>query len=105
MFSASCRLFSSPFKGQNGAPTYFKDVIFAMMRTQLGNFTLAQDQYSAVPTTTAYLQFAKDNNFAPESTTLPSGVQAHWIGSQRAKNLIVYFHGEFTDILATQRLT
>lgn len=91
--SASGRLVTSPFKGSNGSNTYFKDVMFAMFRTQLGNLDLAQDRYMNVATTPTYLQFAKDNGFTPESITLPSGAQAHWFGSSSVKKVIVYFHG------------
>ncbi|KAF2189098.1 alpha/beta hydrolase fold domain-containing protein [Zopfia rhizophila CBS 207.26] len=93
MLSASVRLWTSPFKGQKGAQNYFKDVIFAMMRTQLANLNLAQDRYLNPLTTPTYMQFAKDKEFAPESITLPDGAQAHWIGSKNAKKLIVYYHG------------
>jgi hypothetical protein len=67
--------------------------MFAMFRTQLGNLNLAQDRYMNGTTTPAYLQFAKDNGFAPESMTLPSGTQAHWFGSSSAKKVIIYLHG------------
>jgi hypothetical protein len=67
--------------------------MFAMVRTQLGNNTLAQDRYSSTPTTTAYLQVAEKQGFAPESITLPSGTQAHWIGNKNARKVLVYFHG------------
>ncbi|KAF2705742.1 alpha/beta hydrolase fold domain-containing protein [Pleomassaria siparia CBS 279.74] len=94
VLSASTRAWISPFKGQNGAPTYFKDVFFSMMRTQLGALNIAQDRYlNPSNTTPTYLKFAKDNGFAPESITLPSGTQAHWIGSKSAKQVIIYFHG------------
>lgn len=93
MGSASGRLVTSPFKGSNGSNTYFKDVMFAMFRTQLGNLNLAQDRYMNGTTTPIYLQFAKDNGFTPESITLPSGAQAHWFGSSSVKKVIVYFHG------------
>jgi acetyl esterase/lipase len=64
-----------------------------MLRTQLGNFGLAEDRYMNGTTTPIYVKYAKDNDFAPESITLPSGTQAHWIGSSRAKKVVVYFHG------------
>jgi hypothetical protein len=95
--SASGRAITSPFKGSNGSNTYFKDVAFAMLRTQLGNFTLAQDRYMNGTTTPAYLQYAKDHDFTPESITLPSGPQAHWFGSSSAKKVLVYLHGTMPD--------
>ena len=65
-----------------------------MMRTQLGGTNIAQDRYMNPPSTTpTYLKYAKDNKFAPESITLPSGTQAHWIGNKNAKQIIIYFHG------------
>jgi acetyl esterase/lipase len=67
--------------------------MFALTRTQLGNLDIASERYMGGTTTSTYLKYAKDNNFTPESITLPSGVQAHWFGSSSAKKLIVYFHG------------
>lgn len=68
--------------------------MFAMFRTQLGNLDLAQDRYMNGPSSTPnYLQYAEQHNFTPESVTLPSGVQAHWLGSKNAKKVLVYLHG------------
>ncbi|KAF2264859.1 alpha/beta-hydrolase [Lojkania enalia] len=64
-----------------------------MTRTQLGSLDLAQDRYMSPMTTPTYLKFAKDNGFAPESSTLPSGTLAHWLGNKNAKNVILYYHG------------
>lgn len=65
-----------------------------MMRTQLGSLNLAQDRYmNPSNTTPTYLAFAKDNGFAPESITLPSGTQAHWFGNKSAKQVVIYYHG------------
>ncbi|KAF2111572.1 Alpha/Beta hydrolase protein [Lophiotrema nucula] len=91
--AASARLWISPFKGQKGAHNYFKDVMFTMMRSQLGSLTLAQDRYVDVPTTTAYEKFAEATGFTPHSITLPSGILAHWIGDSAAKKVLVYYHG------------
>ena len=93
MAAASARLWISPFKGQTGAQNYYKDVRFAMMRSQLGSLNLAQDRYMNGYSTPAYEKFAKDNGFEPQSITLPSGTQAHWLGNPKAKKTIVWFHG------------
>jgi hypothetical protein len=69
--------------------------MFAMLREQLGSQTLAQDRYLNPSTTDVYLKFAKDKRFTPESVTLASGIQAHWIGSNNARKVILYFHGKF----------
>ncbi|KAF1999871.1 alpha/beta-hydrolase [Amniculicola lignicola CBS 123094] len=91
--AASVRLWTSPFKGSKGAHTYFKDVMFSMIRTQLGSLNLAQDRYLNPLTTPTYLKYCKDNGITPDSITLPSGVQAHWLGDRSAKKTILYFHG------------
>ena len=70
--------------------------MFAMMRSQLGNMTLAQGRYIHRLTTPVYLSFAKDKGFPPDSITLSDGVQAHWIGNKNAQKTIVYFHGTTT---------
>jgi hypothetical protein len=69
--------------------------MFAMLREQLGSQTLAQDRYLNPSTTDVYLKFAKDKRFIPESVTLASGIQAHWIGNSNARKVILYFHGKF----------
>jgi len=44
-------------------------------------------------TTHTYNSLAKKKNFTPQSTDLPSGVQAHWLGDRNAQVTLVYFHG------------
>ncbi|KAI8932091.1 hypothetical protein NX059_010976 [Plenodomus lindquistii] len=91
--SVSKRLVTSPFKGDNGANTYFKDVALAGLRTSLANYDLAADRYLNGNTMSNYLKYAKDNDFAPETTTLPLGEHMLWIGSKTATKVLVYFHG------------
>lgn len=78
--------------------------MFAMMRSQLGNMTLAQGRYIHPLTTPVYLSFAKDKGFPPDSITLSDGVQAHWIGNKNAQKTIVYFHGGGYVMSATPAL-
>ncbi|EON69714.1 hypothetical protein W97_08974 [Coniosporium apollinis CBS 100218] len=87
------RMVVSPFKGKNGAPTYFKDVMYAMLRAQLGNMTIPEQKYLYPPTTATYLQVAKEKGFQPDSVVLPDGIQAHWLGPRSKEKVIVYFHG------------
>jgi acetyl esterase/lipase len=92
--SALQRSLISPFKGTNGSNTYYKDIMLAMLRTNLGNLNLDQDRYiNGGSSTPIYLKHAKKHNFAPESITLPSGTQAHWFGHKSAKKVFVFFHG------------
>lgn len=92
--AATSRAFVSPFKGSNGASSYFKDVAFAAFRTHLGNLDLAQDRYvTSTNSTPVYHQYCKSQNLTPSSITLPSGIQAHWLGNKDAQKVLVYFHG------------
>jgi hypothetical protein len=93
VFAALTRLCTSPFKGQKGHPKYFKDVVFAAMRTQLRGMTIAQTRLLNKSSTEAYYNYTKLNKFTPESIDLPNGVQAHWLGDKNAAVTIVYFHG------------
>lgn len=96
--AASARLWTSPFKRQRGAHNYFKDVLFQLMRTQLGNLNLDQEIYSRVSTTEAYLGFCKDHGITPESVTLSSGTQAHWLGNKNAKRVLLWLHGTVSTV-------
>lgn len=55
--------------------------------------TVAQTRLSSKSTTEAYYEYAKLNNFAPESLDLPNGLQAHWLGDKNAATTLVDFHG------------
>lgn len=64
------------------------------MRAQLGNLHLADDRYLNGGSTTAnYAEYANKHKFAPNSLTLTSGTQAHWLGRSDAAKVLVYFHG------------
>ncbi|KAH6642339.1 Alpha/Beta hydrolase protein [Boeremia exigua] len=92
--AATGRAFASPFKGPNGASTYFKDIAVAAFRTHLGNLSLAQDRYlSSTTSTPVYLQHCTSRKLTPSSITLPSGTQAHWLGNKDAPKVLVYLHG------------
>jgi hypothetical protein len=97
VLAALARAATSPFKGENGAPNYFKDVMLAMLRVKFGNQSIAQDRYLNSNTTAIYQSFANANKFAPESITLPSGTQAHWIGNKNAKKVFLYYHGMYAN--------
>ncbi|KAE9961698.1 hypothetical protein BLS_001495 [Venturia inaequalis] len=91
--AALTRTIVSPFKGEKGHPSYFKDVAFAGFRSGLASMTVAQTRLSSKSTTEAYYEYAKLNNFAPESLDLPNGLQAHWLGDKNAATTLVDFHG------------
>lgn len=67
--------------------------MFAAFRTHLGSLDLVQDRYLNGTTTPVYLSYCTSNKRTPQSITLPSGIQAHWLGSEDAPRVLVYFHG------------
>ncbi|KAF5846461.1 hypothetical protein GGP41_003855 [Bipolaris sorokiniana] len=88
------RSLTSPFKGDNGSNTYFKDIMFAVSRANMGNLDLVHDRYlNGGSTTTNYVKYTEQQKLAPDSITLPSGTQAHWLGKSNASKVLVYFHG------------
>ena len=93
--SALTRLTTSPFKGQRGAPTYFRDVMYSMIRTQLRNLSIEQAQYVNKPTTEVYLDFVKANKLPDVSVELGNGARAHWLGDKAAKVSLVFLHGTY----------
>jgi hypothetical protein len=51
-----------------------------------------------LPTTDeAFADFARRKNFAPQSVVLADGTKGHWLGSQDAEKVVVYFHGSTSD--------
>ncbi|KAF1814877.1 alpha/beta-hydrolase [Eremomyces bilateralis CBS 781.70] len=88
------RLFTSPLSGSRGAQNYFKDVMFAGMRAQLGNLTFPQERgLNGDTTTDVYNKFVAAKGIPGKSLTLPSGTQAHWLGDESAKDVFIWFHG------------
>jgi hypothetical protein len=51
--------------------------------------------YVAAPTDDAYLVACKIRGSTPNSVVLEDGITAHWIGSSKAKKLILNFHGHY----------
>ncbi|KAF2646016.1 alpha/beta hydrolase fold protein-like protein [Massarina eburnea CBS 473.64] len=97
--AASLRLWTSPFKGARGAPNYYKDVIFSMMRVQLASLNTAQERYINGTSTPVYLKYCEDHGLTPQSVTIGEnsngggGVEAHWLGDPEAEKVILWFHG------------
>lgn len=90
--AALTRLITTPFNS-TGATSLFKDVLYAMLRKQLGIMTIKQEHYMSPTTEATYLEVAKKQGFQPDSIVLPSGCKAHWLGKKNAEKVILYFHG------------
>ncbi|KAL2357321.1 Alpha/Beta hydrolase protein [Cryomyces antarcticus] len=93
LLTAVGRMITSPLRGDTGATTYFKDVAYAVLRTQLAHMSLAQEQYMNPSTDENYLELAKNKGFQPDSVVLSDGSKGHWLGNKGAEKVIVYFHG------------
>jgi hypothetical protein len=87
------RMISRPFSGGAKASTYFKDVVFAALRTQLSNISPGTEQWVNGTTEAEYLTFAKKQKIQPDTTVLASGLKLHWLGSKTAEKVLVFFHG------------
>lgn len=92
LFAGLTRLLSSPFNNGTRAPLLFKDVVYAVLRNQLGSLSLAQQHYIGVTTEAAYLAFAKEEGFKAETVEL-SDSKAFWIGEKSKEKVLVYLHG------------
>ena len=92
------RAVTSPFRGQEGAPTYRRDVLYSGVREFLGEANIGQGQYVFPSTKTAYKNICRLRGCKPDMVDLGSGAQGLWIGKKEAKNVILYFHG-MNDIL------
>ncbi|KAF2421554.1 alpha/beta-hydrolase [Tothia fuscella] len=93
LLAALTRLAISPFKRSTGARTYYRDITYTAIRTQLRNMNISQMRYLSPTTTVSYHLAAKTLGFQPSSIDLPNGVQAHWLGDKDASLTLVYFHG------------
>ena len=87
------RLFLSPFKGTKGAPSYFKDVMYAALRTMLDSMTIAMQKATDTPTEETYYLLCAEAGQPARHTDLPHDCKAFWFGKAKAEKLIVYFHG------------
>lgn len=92
--SALYRAVTRPLSGGPKANTYFKDVVFAALRTNLALSTPGLEQWMNPSTESTYLEFAKKQNFQPDTTVLESGLKLHWLGPKSAEKVILYFHGQ-----------
>ena len=93
IFSAVLRLCTYPITSGPKASTLCKDVAFAALRTNLALMTLSQEHWLNPTTETVYLDFAKKQNFQPQTDVLASGLKCFWLGSKSAEKVILYFHG------------
>lgn len=87
------RAITGPLLGGARANTYFKDVAFAALRTNLSITSAETEQWMNPSTESGYLQLAKNKGFQPETTVLDGGLKLHWIGPKTAKKVFLYFHG------------
>lgn len=87
------RLGTRPLTSDAKPPTAFQDFVYTVGRHLLANLTIAQEKWLATPTETAYLDFARQRKFQPDTAVLPGGGKLHWIGNKGADKVFLYFHG------------
>jgi hypothetical protein len=52
-------------------------------------------RYLGPPTAKSYELCAQERGFATEIVPLSHGAQGFWIGSKDARNVVIYYHGEY----------
>lgn len=72
----------------------FKDVAYAVLRSQLASISIPQERYLDNSTESTYLNLAKKEGFQPDSIVLSDGSKGHWLGPRNKDKVMVYFHGE-----------
>lgn len=87
------RLLSRPFIRGNYQRGVIKDALYAGIRQNLNQSTIAQEQYALGTTASNYKYLCWRNSIKPDTQTLKSGVKVHWLGSRSAKKVILFFHG------------
>lgn len=93
LLAAVTRAVTGPLLGGPRANTYFKDVIFAALRTNLSLITIKQESWFTGTTEAQYLEWAKKQSVQPDTDVLGSGTKIHWLGPKTAKKVVVYYHG------------
>ncbi|MCJ1237525.1 hypothetical protein MMC14_005511 [Varicellaria rhodocarpa] len=85
---------TTPFRGENGAPSFKKHIGFKMIRMLYRRMSVEQLQAMNPPSEDVYKAFAKEKGFKPESVTFGDvHTKAHWLGNKNAENLILWFPG------------
>lgn len=91
--SALIRLITSPLSSGPKGKTYLKDVVYAALRTQLSNVSVATEQWMNPSSESTYKDFAKKAKIQPDITTLDSGLNLCWLGPKTAQKVLLYMHG------------
>ena len=87
------RLVTSPLSSGPKGKTYFKDVVYAAMRTFLSANRVGTEAWLTAPTDSTYLDFTKTAKIEPRIETLDSGLKLCWLGPKSAQKVLLYMHG------------
>lgn len=87
------RLATRPFNKDSKPPTAYKDFVYTVARYVLANFTIGHEKWLNPSSESAYLSFAKQKGFQPDTAVLPSGLKVYWVGNKGAEKVLLYFHG------------
>ncbi|EMC99246.1 hypothetical protein BAUCODRAFT_146213 [Baudoinia panamericana UAMH 10762] len=99
--SALLRLVTRPLTSGAKQNTLFRDVLFALLRTQLSSINTAQEQWSQSTTEKEYNAFMKKRKLEPATEVTQGGVRVHWLGNKNAKMTILFYHGGGFNLAAT----
>ncbi|KAJ3493920.1 hypothetical protein NLG97_g4415 [Lecanicillium saksenae] len=94
LLTAAAALFTGLRRSEKDASTYYLHVAFAVMRKSTARFSPRQLQYVLPTSDQVYASYARRAKGKTQIVQLPSGASGYWIGDSKAKNVIVWFHGE-----------
>jgi len=83
------------WRTERQAKTLFLHVGYAVFRKVTARLTPAQMQYAVPSSDKVYEQYARKARVQAQTVQLENGALGHWIGDRNAKNVMIWYHGEF----------
>ncbi|TKA70168.1 hypothetical protein B0A55_05822 [Friedmanniomyces simplex] len=99
--SLSYALLTRPLASSPRPVDFFRDAVFAAMRSFLSNISTAQEQASQSSTEAEYLAVSKYKHYAPDTDVLDSGLRVHWLGPKLSRSTILFLHGGGFNLAAS----
>ncbi|KAK6434857.1 hypothetical protein LTR95_008955 [Oleoguttula sp. CCFEE 5521] len=82
-----------PIYGDSKDTGAFRWALYGTFRSLLASLTPVQEAVAFPKTVTVYRSIAKAQKFDPVVEKTPGGVEVCWLGSKKADELVLYFHG------------
>ncbi|KAH8698663.1 lipase/thioesterase family protein [Talaromyces proteolyticus] len=86
-------VFTGIKRGKNGTPSFHLHVAYSILRKATRRLSPLQFQWMSPPTDKMYEIYMKRRRLTPETIMLDHGAKGHWIGSQNAPYVLIWYHG------------